>query len=307
MSYALIWIILVILSTMRFQVKTQFSTFERNRLLKKGDSVAVMEVRELEENAYMAVIRELLISIALVVFVSLVIMQKPGVVGFLIAFIGVVAVPVAASLKPLRAVGDLVEKYLRTVLEPAVELAKPFLAPWKQSTNETVMRLNSKDELLALIEGSHGVMTRAELNRLKASLRFDKLKVTDILTPRKDVVAISQDETLGPLVLDEMYKTGHSRFPVYAQDIDHVVGVLYLQDIVDITVGQKTVAQAMRRPVMLVKGSQSLSTVLNSFIRKHQHLAVVMNDHKETVGVVSLEDVFAELIGEQALVGEFDN
>lgn len=297
----------MILSAIRFRFKSQFSSFERNRLLKKGDSLAVMEARALEEGAYMEVIRELLISIIVVVFVSLVILQEPGVVGFLIAFVGVVAAPAVASLKPLRAVGDLVAKYVRTVLEPAVDLAKPFLTPWKQPTKETVMQLNSKDELLALVEGSHGVMNRAELNRLKASLKFDSLKVTDIMTPRKDVVAISQDETLGPLVLDEMYKTGHSRFPVYSQDIDHVVGVLYLQDIVDVTVGQKTVAQAMRRPVMFVKGGQSLSTVLNMFVRKHQHLAVVTNDSKETIGVVSLGDVFAELIGDQALVGGFDN
>lgn len=303
--YVLVWISLVVLSAMRFQVKTQFSTFERKRLLKKGDSVAVMEARELEQSAYLVAFRDIFISIALVGFVSLVILQNPGAFGFFVAFVGVVVVPAIASLKPIQDLGRFAERYVRTILEQIVDSIKPFLAPWKKSTIETSMQLNSQDELLALVQGSQGVMTRSEIARLKASLRFDKLKIADIMTPRKDVAAISKDEALGPLVLDEMYKTGHSRFPVYSQDINHVVGVLYLHDIVDVTVGQKTVEEAMRRPAMFVKQDQSLSSALNLFVKKHQHLAVVVNDHKEMVGVVSLEDVFAELVG-QDLAGDLD-
>ncbi|NCU30417.1 CBS domain-containing protein [Candidatus Saccharibacteria bacterium] len=298
MWYALIWIILVILSALRFQPKIQFSTFERNRLLKKGESAAILEARELEQNVYMKALREIIVSISIVWFVYLVILEKPGAIGLVIAFVGIVLLPVIARLKPFLVFGQLVERRTRKLLEELIEPIKPFLSPWKTSISEPTFQINSKDELMALVEGSNGFMTRAELSRLKANLRFDSLKVDDILTPRKDVVAISKDEVLGPLVLDEMYKTGHSRFPVYDQDIDHVVGILHLQDIVDVTVGQKIVEDAMRRPVMVVNHDQNLSSVLNLFVKKHQHLAVVTNDRKKMIGVVSLEDVFAELIGQ---------
>ncbi len=298
MSYVLFWIVLVILSAVKFRFNAQFSVFERNRLLKKGDSAAVMEAHGIEMNVYLVAIRDLLVSITLVGFVSSAIYENPEYGGFFIALIGVIALPVVARLKLARSIGLYVEQKTRPSLEKFIEPIKPYLALWKTSIHDDSLHLNSKDELMALIEGSPGVMTQAEISRLKASLRFDSIKVEEVMTSRQKVVAVNQDESLGPLVLDELYKTGHSRFPVYDQDIDHVVGVLYLQDIVDVTEGQKTVKSAMRRPMMFVKKSQRLSVVLSQFIKKHQHLAIVLGENKETVGVISLEDVLAELVGE---------
>ena len=148
-------------------------------------------------------------------------------------------------------------------------------------------------------------MSRAELSRFRANMRFDDQRVVDTMTGRQDISAISMSEVLGPLVLDELYKTGHSRFPVYDQDIDTIVGILYLNDLVDLRSQKQTVEQAMRRSVLFVRDDKPLPSLLSMFLRKHQHLAIVTNDHGETVGVVSLEDVVEVLIGEEIL-DEFD-
>lgn len=303
--YILIWILLVLVSAMTFQTKTQFSAFERDRLLKKGDAAAVMEVRALEQSSYLRALQRIFVAILTIGFAAAVLAVFPGLAGVVGAMIGAICVPVFANLPLVRSLAGRIEKTSRSLLEKVVEPIKPALAFWKKTNQSVKSQISSKEELVALVTGSQGLMSRAELSRFRANMWFDDQRVVDTMTGRQDISAISMSEVLGPLVLDELYKTGHSRFPVYDQDIDTIVGILYLNDLVDLRSQKQTVEQAMRRSVLFVRDDKPLPSLLSMFLRKHQHLAIVTNDHGETVGVVSLEDVVEELIGKEIL-DEFD-
>jgi magnesium and cobalt transporter len=107
-------------------------------------------------------------------------------------------------------------------------------------------------------------------------------------------------------VLDELHKTGHSRFPVIDTDIDHIVGVLHIKDL--LRVGAKdseTAEQAMEKRVFYINQEQTLDHALAAFIKTRHHLFVVVNGYRETAGVLTLEDVMEALLGRE-IVDEFD-
>ena len=125
------------------------------------------------------------------------------------------------------------------------------------------------------------------------------------MTPRSVIEAVPLGETLGPLVLDELYKTGHSRFPVYDKDLDHIVGMLYLHDLLDLRQGSQPAKEAMQTKVYFVREDRDLSHALHGFLKTKHHLFVVVNEYRETVGLLSLEDVIEALVGVK-ITDEFD-
>jgi CBS domain containing-hemolysin-like protein len=126
------------------------------------------------------------------------------------------------------------------------------------------------------------------------------------MTPRGVIDSISKNELLGPLVLDDLHRTGHSRFPVIENDIDHVVGMLHIHDLFSLDIKRSTtVEKAMEQRVFYIREDHTLEKALAAFIRTHHHLFIVINEFRETVGVLSLEDVVEALLGRK-IVDEFD-
>jgi len=122
------------------------------------------------------------------------------------------------------------------------------------------------------------------------------------------VDTVPQHEILGPLVLDGLHKTGHSRFPVISSDIDHVVGILHLRDVLTIDSSKKHTARvdtAMSKKVLYIRQDHTLSQALSAFLRTHHHLFIVINEFSETVGILTLEDTLEALLGHK-IVDEFD-
>ncbi|HET8690172.1 MAG TPA: CBS domain-containing protein [Candidatus Saccharimonadales bacterium] len=165
--------------------------------------------------------------------------------------------------------------------------------------------IGSKDELVHLVERSHGVFTRDEVIGIKALAAFSDKRVSDIMTPRSMIESIAASDNIGPLVIDQLHKTGHSRFPVYDPDVDHIVGMLYLHDLIDLRSDHQTVRQAMQPRVFYVRDNHSLEHALHGFLRSRHHLFIVVNEYRETVGLLSLEDVIETLLG-RSIVDEFD-
>ena len=122
------------------------------------------------------------------------------------------------------------------------------------------------------------------------------------------IEAISRSELLGPLVLDELHKKGHSRFPVIDKDLDDIVGVLKMRDVLTLDTTRKhtsKVETAMKTEVFYIHEDQTLAHALNAFITTHHHLFIVVNEFRETVGILTLEDVIEALIGHE-IVDEYD-
>jgi CBS domain containing-hemolysin-like protein len=165
----------------------------------------------------------------------------------------------------------------------------------------------SRQELQYLIDESVGVLTNEEKSLIVHSLSFGDQPVSSVMTPKSMIDTIKSSEFLGPLTLDDLHKTGHSRLPVIKGDIDHVIGILNLQSLLALDVKRSTTAEkAMESKVFYIRQDQSLQHALAAFLKVKHHLFIVVNEFRETVGLLSLEDVIESLIGRK-IIDEFDN
>lgn len=167
-------------------------------------------------------------------------------------------------------------------------------------------KLESREELQYLVSKSQHILTNEEKSLITHGLRFAGRKVNEVMTPRGQIESIGAKEMLGPLVLDDLHKTGHTRFPVIDKDIDHVIGLLHIQDLLSLDNKRSVTAEkAMEPRVFYIHQDQTLQHALMAFLRTHHHLFIVVNEDQETVGVISLEDTIEALIGHK-IVDEFD-
>lgn len=145
-------------------------------------------------------------------------------------------------------------------------------------------------------------ISETELAMLTAALQFDSRRVRDIVVPRKAVKAVAASEDVGPITLDELYKTRHACFPVYGSKRDDFVGLLYLRDLVETEKSRSrhkgTIADCMQAHVAYVHESDSLSEALHTFYQTKLQLFIVVNSFNEYVGIVTLADVISQLLGQ---------
>ena len=168
--------------------------------------------------------------------------------------------------------------------------------------------LYDKEDLLGLFERqkvqADNRVDRNTLEVVEHALKFGDKKVVDILIPRRVVKAVSVDDTIGPVLMTDLHKSGHSRFPVYEGKEDSIVGVLYLRDLVRAKAGG-TVQKVMSKTVCYVHEDQPLTEALQAILKTHQQLFVVVNNFEEYVGIVTIEDIMEQIVGKQ-IIDEFD-
>ena len=168
--------------------------------------------------------------------------------------------------------------------------------------------LYEKEDLVELIDKQEiqadNRIDKAGLEIARHALVFGDKIVRDILVPRRVVKAISSDETLSPVTMDELHKSGHSRFPVYEGKVDNIVGTLFLKDAINVKSG-KPVKSVMRYEVYYVHEEQSLYDALQAILRTRHHLFIVVNSFEEYVGIITIEDVLEQIIG-KPIIDEFD-
>ncbi|MBI3624298.1 CBS domain-containing protein [Candidatus Saccharibacteria bacterium] len=145
---------------------------------------------------------------------------------------------------------------------------------------------------------------KLELDIAKSALTFGDQIIRKRLTPRRMVQTISVDDAIGPVLMDELHKSGHSRFPVHDGKKDNIVGTLYMRDLVD-TRAKATVGDVMKPKVSYVHEEQSLYDALQAVIKTHHHLLVVVNSFEEYVGIITLEDILEQIVG-KPIIDEFD-
>lgn len=129
--------------------------------------------------------------------------------------------------------------------------------------------------------------------------------VKEVMVPRTDTVFISIDET-EEQVFRILIESGHSRIPVYRESIDNVVGVLYAKDVLAALIARKDleVSGIMRKP-FFVPETKKIDSLLREFKRRKVHLAVVLDEYGGTSGIVCMEDIIEEIVGE--IQDEYDN
>jgi magnesium and cobalt transporter len=129
--------------------------------------------------------------------------------------------------------------------------------------------------------------------------------VKEVLIPRIDVDFLSI-ETCGDELLEKVAESGHSRFPVYKESIDNVVGVLYVKDLIALTARKETIEleKIIRKP-FFVPESKRIDSLLREFKRRHVHIAIAIDEYGGVSGIVCMEDIIEEIVGD--IQDEFDN
>lgn len=146
---------------------------------------------------------------------------------------------------------------------------------------------------------------QSELEIARHALTFGDVLVRDVLTPRRIVKTVSANESVGPVLMAELHKTGFSRFPVFDGATDTIVGTLYLRDLTSAKTGG-TVADVMRaNNICYVHEAQPLTDALQAILKTHRQLMIVVNSFEEYVGIITIEDVLEQIVG-KPIIDEFD-
>ena len=143
-----------------------------------------------------------------------------------------------------------------------------------------------------------GVIDEAETELLQSALEFTDLDAGDILTPRIDVVGFEVNDSMED-ILRVINETQFSRYPIYERTIDHVVGILFIKHLLHSLMDQEqvTLRDLMMEPVFIPK-SMKLDDIMNEFRSRQTHMAVVADEYGGISGIVTMEDVLEQLVGE---------
>lgn len=191
---------------------------------------------------------------------------------------------------------ERVEPGLLDMFERVPLLAKLFGATAHAPRDH---RLESREQLVHLIEQAGHILSADQQTILTRGLAWHETTVAAIMTPAKAIVSIKSRELLGPLVLDDLHRSGHSRFPVIRGSLDTVVGMLDITDLLDLTTakGSQTAEKAMSPQVLHIEADESLADALALLQKSHQHMLIVTDGDGHTVGLVTLADVTGSLLG----------
>ncbi|MBE7077226.1 MAG: HlyC/CorC family transporter [Clostridiales bacterium] len=170
-----------------------------------------------------------------------------------------------------------------------------FAKLFKLKKDETV----TDEELLSLVEEAEesGTLKEDESELVRSALEFDDLKVEDILVPRVDVHAVDEDSTMEE-IREVFQKTGYSRLPVYKDTIDNVIGLIHERDFFAGYVnGEKEIGHLVQDIVFTTEHTR-ISALLKQLQKQKIHMAAVSDEYGGLVGIVTLEDILEELVGE---------
>ena len=160
---------------------------------------------------------------------------------------------------------------------------------------------NKNDLVDVLTDAQNRELINAETRQMiEAVLEVSEMRVRDIMIPRSQMVTIDRNQSLDeflPIILD----SGHSRFPVVNEDIDHVDGILLAKDLLAFGFNQSKAAFCLNdviRPAIIVPESKKVEPLLNEFRSKRYHMALVADEYGGISGVITIEDILEQIVGE---------
>jgi putative hemolysin len=159
----------------------------------------------------------------------------------------------------------------------------------------------NEDELKTLIEVGEekGTLDKSEREMIHSIFEFRETMAREIMVPRMDMVAVEKESPMHE-VLTLVETEGHSRIPIYKETIDNIIGILYVKDLLAYSKGQnktKSLSELSRKPYF-VPESKLIDELLREFQKERIHMAIVVDEYGGTAGLVTLEDVIEEIVGD---------
>lgn len=312
----LIIIFCVLFSGYFSATETAFSSLNRIRvknLAEKGDKKAKL-VLDLLEN-FDSLLSTILIgnnivniacaSVATLLFVKLLgEEQGPSVATIVITIV----VLIFGEVTPKSIAKENPEKFAMFAA-PFLNVLMIILTPfnflfiqWKKLISKIFHTENdysiTEEELLTIVEEAEqeGRIDEQESSLIRSAIEFSEQEAIDILTPRIDIVGVSYDATKEEIT-QIFEETNYSRLPVYKESIDHIIGILYQKDFYNLD-DEETSFEHIIRPAMFITESKKIGELLQELQQKKSHIAIVLDEYGGTTGIVTLEDILEELVGE---------
>ncbi len=313
----LIILFCIIFSAYFSATETAFSSLNRIRvktLAEKGDKRAQL-VMDLLEN-FDSLLSTILIgnnivniacaSVATVLFVRLLgDEQGPTVATAVIT----VVVLIFGEVSPKSIAKENPERFAMFAA-PLLRLLSVVLTPfnwlfkqWKKLLSKMFTaeedEYAAEEELLTIVEEAEqeGRIDEQESNLIRSAIEFSEQEAIDILTPRIDIVGVSSEATKEEIA-EVFAETGYSRLPLYKESIDHIVGVIYLKDFYNYVYNTDAEVETIVKPALFITESKKIGELLKELQLKKSHIAIVLDEYGGTTGIVTLEDILEELVGE---------
>jgi CBS domain containing-hemolysin-like protein len=159
----------------------------------------------------------------------------------------------------------------------------------------------SEKEIEFLIDYSDekGLMEREKTEMLQNVFSLGQTVVKEIMKPKSDIILLDVNASMEEAT-NVFYKSRYSRIPVYENNYDNIIGIVYQKDFFDILFqGKKKPLKELVRPVLLVPETQKINQLLSEFLKKRMHMAIIVDEYGNIEGLVTLEDVFEEIIGDE--------
>ena len=315
-----LWVALVILvgfSAFFSASETAFSSLNQIRLKSRaedGDSSAARVLAMAEQ--YDKLLSTILIgnnivniaaaSIGTILFTRMLGAERGATVSTIVLTIIVL---IFGEVTPKSLAKEMPEK-VATAVSPFLVLLMALMTPltwlftqWKKLLGRFVHSGEAdtitEGELMTMVSEAEndGELTDRESELIRSAIEFDDVEVEEILTPRVDVVAVEDDIPLEELA-QTFAESGYSRLPVYHGTIDNIIGVVHEKDFYIARLKKATKIDDLVVPTLYTTGSTQISQLLRTLREQHHHLAVVVDEYGGTEGIITLEDILEELVGE---------
>lgn len=309
--------ICVVMSAYFSATETAFSSLNRIRMknmAEKGDKRAKLVVR-LSEN-YDSLLSTILIgnnivniasaSLATVLFVRLLGEEAGPSVSTVVT---TVVVLIFGEVSPKSIAKESPERFAMfsaPYLRVLMALLTPFnflFRQWKQLLSLIVKSHGdssiTEEEILTIVDEAEqeGGIDEQEKTLIHSAIEFSELEATDVLTPRLDITAVPLDVSKEEIA-EVFAQTGYSRVPVYEETIDHIVGILYQKDFHNFVYHKDKDVLSIVKPALYITEGKKIGELLKELQREKLHIAVVLDEFGGTIGIVTMEDILEELVGE---------
>ena len=310
-------VILVAFSAFFSASETAFSSLNQIRLKSRaedGDSSAARVLAMSEQ--YDKLLSTILIgnnivniaaaSIGTVLFTRLLDPQRGATVSTIVLTIVVL---IFGEVTPKSLAKEMPER-VATAVSPFLSLLMLLLSPltwlftqWKKLLGHFLHSGEAdtitEGELMTMVSEaeSDGELTDRESQLIRSAIEFDDVEVEEILTPRVDVVAVEDTTSLEELA-QTFAESGYSRLPVYHDNIDNIIGVVHEKDFYLAKLKKAATVEELVVPTLYTTGTTQISQLLRTLREQHHHMAVVVDEYGGTEGIITLEDILEELVGE---------
>jgi len=260
---------------------------------------------------------------AIVSFIILRVLLAVSVVVIMITLLPV-ALSVLASAILLTFVSEIVGRFylqgfflrqtdwLMPLLSKLLLLTLPLSRPvghiLDKRFSKQLPMIHGKQHLLEMLEehknSIYSDIEQEGIEIAKNALSFGDKQIREVMTSKSKVVSVSAEAAIGPIIMDELHKSGHGRFPVTSDAGGKIIGTLHLKSLISESSSGK-IKDLMSPEVFYVHEELPLGHALQAFIKTKHHLFVVVDNFEKYVGILTLEDVIEQIVGKQ-MADEFD-